>query len=134
MYSMQNNLSSFVDWVNSVMSEKNITQADIARTGFVTRGAVSLLLTYRIKSVGIDMCRAISAASGIPLATVYSRAGILPPEPGKDPWVEAQKEVIAQLTGPRRSLAERLLRGLLDDEKAQTYPTDTRPANATRNP
>lgn len=131
---MVDNLSNFVDWLNLVMNEKNITQADIAKTGYVTRGAVSALLVKRIKSVGVDMCRAISAASGIPLATVYSKAGILPPDPGRDPWVEAQKEIISQLTGPRRSLAERLLQGLLDEEHAQEYTTEARPANATRNP
>jgi hypothetical protein len=78
MLSVIDNLSSFVNWVNGVMSEQNITQADISRTGFVTRGAVSALLGLRIKSVGVEMCKAVSAATGIPLTVVMEKAGILP--------------------------------------------------------
>jgi hypothetical protein len=78
MLSMIDELSSFVNWANSVMKEKNITQADIARTGYVTSSAVSLLFSLRIKSVGVDMCRAISDATGIPLITIYRKAGLLP--------------------------------------------------------
>jgi transcriptional regulator with XRE-family HTH domain len=133
MYFMVDNLSNFVDWVNVVMRERNITQADIAKTGYVTRAAVSALLVQRIKSVGVDMCRAIAAATGIPLATVYSKAGLLPPDPGVDPWVEEQKQVISELTGTRRNIAERLLQGLLDEERA-TYETNPRPANAAKHP
>lgn len=131
---MVDNLSNFVDWVNLVMNEKNITQADIAKTGYVTRGAVSALLVKRIKSVGVDMCRAISSATGIPLATVYAKAGLLPPDPGLDPWVEEQKRVISELTGSRRKLAERLLQGLLDEEQSARYETNHRPANAAKSP
>lgn len=76
---MVNNLFSFVNWVQDVMREKNISQADIARTGYVRTAAVSMFFSYKTKSVGIDMCRAIAAATGIPLATVYEKAGLLPP-------------------------------------------------------
>lgn len=75
---MADTLVGFIEWANEIMSERNITQADIARTGFVTSSAVSLLFSLRIKSVGVDMCRAISAAMDIPLVLVFEKAGILP--------------------------------------------------------
>jgi len=78
MLNMVDILLSFVNWLNEVMREKNITQADIARTGFVTTAAVSKLFTMSVKSVGVEMCRAISASTGIPLKTVYEKAGLLP--------------------------------------------------------
>ena len=52
MLNMVDNLLSFVNWLNQVMQEKNITQADIARSGFVTTAAVSKLFTMSVKSVG----------------------------------------------------------------------------------
>lgn len=68
----------FVNWVQGQMNIKRFNQADIARTGIVTRQAVSSLFTLQVKSVGIDMCRAISVASDIPLVTIYRKAGLLP--------------------------------------------------------
>ena len=91
---MVDELLSFVNWLNQVIREKNITQADIAKTGYVTSSAVSLLFSRRIKSVGIDMCRAVAAATNIPLAIVMEKAGILPVSP--------------ELTPKKRELMERL--------------------------
>jgi transcriptional regulator with XRE-family HTH domain len=94
MLSMVDELLSFVNWLNQVIREKNITQADIARTGFVTTGAVSKLFTMQVKSVGVDMCRAVAAATNIPLTIVMERAGILPAS--------------SELTPKKRELMERL--------------------------
>jgi|GEM_PF-4447929 len=80
---MFDTLSSFVEWANVIMSKKNITQADIARTGFVSSSAVSLLFSMRVKSVGIEMCKAISAGLGVPLVIVFEKAGILPSYAGE---------------------------------------------------
>ena len=75
---MATNVSNFVDWLNQMMREKNITQADIGHTDIVTPVAVRKLFTNQLKSVGVDMCRAISAATGIPLVIVFEKAGLLP--------------------------------------------------------
>lgn len=76
------------------MTDKGINQSDISRTGYVTRQAVSALFTMQVKSVGNDMCRAIAAATGIPLTVVMEKAGILPVSP--------------ELTPKKRELMERL--------------------------
>jgi transcriptional regulator with XRE-family HTH domain len=91
---MVDNLSSFVNWLNSLMAQKGLSQADIARTKIVTSSAVSLLFSLRIKSVGVDMCKAIAVAADIPLETVYRKAGLLPPLK----MTEAEMEEIAALT------------------------------------
>jgi len=95
---MVDNLSEFVSWVNSVIQEKNITQADIARTGFVTRAAVSALFVLRIKSVGVEMCRAISAATNIPLEVVYQKAGLLPVPSGLSDEQQAVVHAVSQVS------------------------------------
>lgn len=100
MFSVNDTLSSFINWLNQTMHEKNITQADIARTGYVTRGAVSQLLTYRIKSVGMDMCKAIATATGIPLAVVFEKAAILPAQPGADETLERIEYIYNTLQDP----------------------------------
>jgi len=81
MFNTMDTLLSFVNWVNEIMREKSITQADIAKTGYVKSPAVSMFFGYKTKSVGIEMCRAISAATGIPLIAVMEKAGILPASP-----------------------------------------------------
>lgn len=82
MFNTMNDLFSFVNWANEVMQEKSISQADIARTGYVNNSAVSMLFSLKVKSVGVDMCKAFSAATGIPLVVVFEKAGILPPSNG----------------------------------------------------
>ena len=120
MYSMVDNLSDFVNWLNFVMNEKGINQSDISRAGFVTRQAVSALFTFQIKSVGVDMCRAISMATGIPLEDVYRKAGLLPDNPG-DPWADEQSRRLSQITDPAlRSWAEKLIDTVIDQEKSNS--------------
>lgn len=75
---MDSTIEEFINWANQVMREKNLTQADIARSGFVKSAAVSMLFSMKGKSVGVDMCRAFAAATGVPLMVVYQKAGILP--------------------------------------------------------
>jgi transcriptional regulator with XRE-family HTH domain len=76
--SMVKNLPSFLNWLRAMMGERDITPADIARTGYVTDSAVSLLLSMKTKSVSFEMCQAIAKAADIPLIVVFQAAGILP--------------------------------------------------------
>ena len=100
MLNMVDTLLNFVNWMNQIMREQNITQADIARTGFVTTAAVSKLFTMSVKSVGVDMCRAISAATGIPLISVYRKAGLLPSVSITEAEAEEAAELISEITDP----------------------------------
>jgi transcriptional regulator with XRE-family HTH domain len=95
---MVDNLSSFVNWLQAILNEKNVTQADIARIGFVTSAAVSKLFTLQLKSVGVEMCRAISVATNTPLVTVYRKAGHLPILPASQVEAEEMTELIVQIT------------------------------------
>jgi transcriptional regulator with XRE-family HTH domain len=105
MFNMVNNLFDFVNWAQAVMNQNNVTQADIARTGFVKSAAVSMFFSYKTKSVGVDMCRAISAATGIPLRTVYEKAGLLPVT-AEDPDQAEIDALLAQLEPDLRQQAK----------------------------
>ena len=98
MLNVVDNLSSFINWAQAIMNEKGVTQADIARTGFVTTAAVSKLFTSQFKTVGVEMCKAIAAATGTPLITVYRKAGHLPLIPTAQVEMEEIAELIAQIT------------------------------------
>ncbi len=108
---MVDELMNFLNWLNGVMKEKSISQADIARTGFVTTAAVSKLFTYQVKTVGVDMCKAIAAAIDIPLVTVYRKAGHLPNIPLADSEMDEIAELMAGITDPdlRQDAHEQLM-------------------------
>ncbi len=87
------------------MNEKNVTPADIARTGLVTNSAVSLLFSSKTKSLSFDMCRAISLATDIPLDIIYRKAGLLPPSV-EDPDQAEIDSLLSQLEPDLRQQAK----------------------------
>ena len=109
MLSMVNTLSSFLEWLTLTMG-KEVTPADIARTGFVTDSAVSLLLSGTTKSVSVNMCKAISKATKVPLITVYRRAGLLPSISLSQQEIEEITEEAAQLNPQDREEALAFIR------------------------
>jgi|GEM_PF-1597115 len=115
MSNMVDNLSSFIIWLQSQMNQKNITQADVARTGYVTTAAVSKLFTLQVKSVGVDMCKAIAAATNTPLETVYRKAGLLPPLN----LTEEEQQHIAALTAQLNPEMRQTAIGLLEQLNRQ---------------
>lgn len=105
MINMSDTVEDFVNWANGVMSERNLTQADIARAGFVKSAAVSMLFSMKGKSIGVDMCRAFAAATGIPLIVVFQKAGILPADAGTDELIAEIGQEAAEMTeDEKRSL------------------------------
>lgn len=71
----------FVDWLNNEMRQRNMSQAELARLGGITRSAVNKLLNRQQKSPGREMLDAIARALRLPSETVYRAAGFLPPIP-----------------------------------------------------
>jgi transcriptional regulator with XRE-family HTH domain len=107
---MENNLSSFLNWLAVTMEETNVTPADIARTKFVTDSAVSLLFSGVTKSVSVNMCRAISKATKVPLITVYRKAGLLPTISLSEQEIEEIMEEAAKLNPQDRAEALAFIR------------------------
>lgn len=118
MFNMSNNLFDFVNWVVDVMNEKNISQSDIAKTGFVKPPAVSMFFALKTKSPGVEMCRAISAATGIPLEVVYRKAGLLPSTPA-GPLSEEQQAVIHAVSQVKDNKTLRMISAMLDQAIAE---------------
>lgn len=111
------------------MAQKGLSQADIARTKIVTSSAVSLLFSLRVKSVGVDMCKAIAAATDIPLETVYRKAGLLPPLKTSKAEMEIIVAQLGQLDPDLRQHATEFIQHLT--EKQRTRQTAQEHKNAT---
>lgn len=122
----------FGDWLQNEMDSRDMSQADLSRSSGLTTAGVAYLVNGK-RNPGQDACIKIAHALRLPPETVFQAAGILPARKDVDPWVEEQKFIISQLTGTRRNIAERLLQGLLDEERAAKYETNPRPANAAKN-
>jgi transcriptional regulator with XRE-family HTH domain len=122
---MVDELMSFLNWLNGVMKERGISQADIARTGFVTTAAVSKLFTYQVKTVGVDMCKAIAAATNIPLVTIYRKAGHLPNIVLTDAEMDEIADLMSGITDPdlRQDAREQLM--LLNKKQERRKNADT---------
>lgn len=73
----------------------------------------------------------IAHALHLPIETVYQAAGILPPNPDADPWLDEMNHRLQQLTGSRRSMAERLLKGL-EEEETQAAQAEDHPRPAPK--
>ena len=73
----------FNDWILSQLREREWSQADLARSSGLTRGAISKYLIDRIPDE--SALRKIAHAFKLPPETVFCAAGILPPEDSSQP-------------------------------------------------
>lgn len=108
-------MNTFSDWLFSQMQAKGWSQSDLARHAGVTRTAISDVLSGRRKA-GNELCTAIALALQIPPEEVFRAAGILKTK-SDDPWADKMAYRISQLTGSRRSIAEKLIESLLSEEE-----------------
>lgn len=79
MYSSENNMNDFKEWLEKEMHEREWSMADLARYAGVARGSVANVLRGD-RNPGKDFCDGISRAFKISPEVVYRRAGLLPPQ------------------------------------------------------
>ena len=87
----------FVDWLENEMKQRNMSQAEMARLGGITRSAVNKLLNRQQKSPGREMLDAIARALRLPSETVYRAAGFLPSLPEEDTDLLVLNHLFVQL-------------------------------------
>ncbi len=73
----------FAQWLENVLNERGMSQAELARQAGVTRAAINGVLTGA-RGPGIDLCKGIAQALKIPPEEVYRAAGLLDTEPDDD--------------------------------------------------
>lgn len=95
MYSLVNEL--FSDWLLREINERGWSQADLSRAANVSRTAISNVLSQQ-RQPGPDFCQSIAKAFGYPAATVFQKAGILPPNSELDQQTEEMIHLFDKLT------------------------------------
>ena len=93
-----------------------MSQSDLARATGLTRQAISYYLGEKSKRPDDDALQAISRVFKLPPEQVYRAAGLLPPKPESDPWVEEMAHKLASLPPNLRRVATGLIDSLLRDE------------------
>lgn len=91
-----------MQWLDDKLSEKGWTRAELARQAHISQSILSHLDNSR-RNPGVEVCRAISKALRIPLATVYREAGLLPKEKDNDPDFEELKYWFNQMNADERA-------------------------------
>ncbi|MHB8779268.1 MAG: helix-turn-helix transcriptional regulator [Anaerolineales bacterium] len=110
--------NKFSAWLMQQMQERDWSQADLSRKANLTRQAIANYIAGRIPDE--KSLRQISRAFKLPPITVFRFAGILPPEPDTDEWIEEMSDKINQIKNPsRRGMAKKLLEALVEDEKSE---------------
>ena len=79
---------TFAEWLQDKLEEKEWKPADLARAADMDPGVLSNLINGK-RNPGVESCKAIAKALKIPLAEVYRAARFMPPEPNKDPIIDA---------------------------------------------
>jgi transcriptional regulator with XRE-family HTH domain len=122
---MDNNFSV---WLLQQMQERDWSQADLSRKTNLTRQTIANYVAGRIPDE--KALRQIARAFKLPPILVFRIAGLLPPEPDADDWVDEMSDKINQIKDPsRRAMAKKLLDALVEDEKAQEGLSQRKPKN-----
>lgn len=120
-------MKKFGDWLMDRLIEQDMKPADLSRATGMDSAVISNLVNNKRIQPAVDSCKAIAKALSIPLKEVYIAAGILPPEPERDPIADAIMNLISDLeTDDKKDILEYArLRHKLATERSNVK-TDTK--------
>ncbi|PKN91074.1 MAG: hypothetical protein CVU44_20885 [Chloroflexi bacterium HGW-Chloroflexi-6] len=124
-------MDNFGSWILEELEKRKMTQADLARATDITTAQMSRIVSGQ-RNAGKDTLTAIARALHLPPHLVFEKAGVLPPEKEKDPWVEEMSHNLGKLTGLRRSIAESLVKSLIAAEESEDKSAAAPKATQTR--
>jgi len=106
------------------MNRRGWNNSELARRAGIGPSGISMIINEQ-RAPGVDFCRAVARALGLPPETVFRQAGLLPPDPNSE--IPARRELLhlfEQLPEADRSMAVSLVRAMVR-ERAPKYPPDT---------
>ena len=92
---MEDHKTTFVEWLQAELDDRNWSQADLAKKTNTATGTISRIMTTS-RGPGIDFCKAVAAAFNLPQETVFRAAGLLDPKPDADPELAEWKHIFSQ--------------------------------------
>lgn len=119
-------MSSFSNWLLSQLSQRNMSQSDLARLTGLTRQTISYYVSGKSKEPDRDALLEIARVFKLPKETVYRAAGLIDQKSESDPWAETMVHRLSQIRPGRRRMAERFIQSLLEDEEAENEAASAR--------
>lgn len=121
----------WVEWIIGERQKREWSQADLARKVGVTRQTINDYESRRRTNPDERILVKISQAFGYHPEYLPRMAGLLPPEPEHDPWIEKTSHKLQQLSPGLRGVAERMIDSLIEEDKAnQKTKVKTKSAKA----
>jgi transcriptional regulator with XRE-family HTH domain len=102
--------------------KKGWNQADLARKAKLTRTTISDYEKRIRPNPDIRALTRISEALGYPGDMLPRVAGLLPDEPDYDQWAETTAHKLRKLSPRLRSVADRMIEGLLQEQESNEKP------------
>jgi transcriptional regulator with XRE-family HTH domain len=129
---LRNMKNGFGAWLQKQLDDREWRQADLARASGLTTASIAQFINDQI-TPGKRGAEKIARALKVSPNLVFEKAGLLPPSNNADPWVEEQTYRLKKFTGPRRSLAESLLKNL-EEQEIQAAQEDEAQRSLSPNP
>ena len=98
--------ADFSKWLQREMDQREWSQSELARRAGIDRQLIWGYLNSKVTKPDEAILQKIARAFKIPVEEVYRAAGILPPKPTTDEWIEKITHVTNELP---------------DDEKERVY-------------
>jgi transcriptional regulator with XRE-family HTH domain len=113
---------AWVDWMIEEREKRGWNQADLARKAKLTRTTISDYEKRIRPNPDIRALTRISEALGYPGDVLPRVAGLLPGEPDYDQWAETTAHKLRKLSPRLRSVADRMIDGLLQEQESNEKP------------
>lgn len=101
-------------WLEKELSERNWSQSDLARISGVHRAIISKIILGGSMPTP-ETLEAIARALKLPPEQVFRAAGLLPPKPNADLWLDEMNFKLNLLPPAMRSVAGKLIDSLIED-------------------
>ena len=109
-------MDNFGKWLLQELENRDMSQSELSRLSGLSRGTLSNLISGT-RGRGPDSIEAIARAFKMPPEQVFRVAGLLPPKPDEDAWVEEQAHKLSLLTPGKRPMMSKLLDAMLEEDK-----------------
>ena len=110
----------FITWLIDQMDRHGWNNSELARRAGIGPSGISMIINEQ-RAPGVDFCRAIARALGLPPETVFRQAGLLPPDANHD--APEQRELLylfEQLPDEDRGLVLSMVRAVVRERAATT--------------
>lgn len=109
---METDSFAWVEWIIAEREKHDWSQADLARKAGIKRQTINGYESRRRTNPDEKVLVKISQALGYHPEFLPRLAGLLPPEPDKDPWIEKMNAKLQRIPPGLRDAADKMIESL----------------------